>query len=355
VVRASGTVVPGFERVLSSPVEARVLRRLQEPGAVLAAGQAILELDTSDIERDLADIRERLARNANDRRQRRLELADELAELERRLESQQLDLEMARYRLSQNTTLHGEGLVSSDTLKESEVAVRKGEIELRQINDRMASARQSHEAKLESLDLDASLLRREETSARQRLEQAMARTEEPGVLTWLIEDVGATVQRGEILARIANPDAFQVEATVADAYATRLEVGQTVRVEVGVESLTGTLSRILPAIESGALTFMVDLERPDHPSLRQNLRVDVLVVTGSRRDVLLTPRGPYIQGGGALHQVFVARGDRAVRSEVTLGLAGAEHFEVVSGLTEGDEIIVSDMRDRLYATALRLR
>src|SRR5688572_3629749 len=48
VVSAAGTVVPAVERVLSSPVDARLLRLLKRPGAPVTAGEPVAELDLSD-------------------------------------------------------------------------------------------------------------------------------------------------------------------------------------------------------------------------------------------------------------------------------------------------------------------
>ena len=41
--------------------------------------------------------------------------------------------------------------------------------------------------------------------------------------------------------------------------------------------------------------------------------------------------------------MFVVKGDRAVRTPVRLGLGSYDDFEVVSGLAEGDEVVISDM------------
>ena len=176
-----------------------------------------------------------------------------------------------------------------------------------------------------------------------------------GAITYPWKADGATVGTGEVLARIADLDSFRVEASVADAYASRLEVGRPVRVLIDDEPLPGRVSGILPTIESGAVRFTVDLDEPSHPGLRHNLRVDVLVVTGFRADVLRAPRGPYIQGGGDEHQVFVVRGDRARRTDIRLGLIGHEFYEIVEGLEEGDEIVLSDMRDYLHAREVRVK
>src|SRR5262249_25617723 len=108
-----------------------------------------------------------------------------------------------------------------------------------------------------------------------------------------------------------------------------------------------------PAIENGAVKFLVDLEEPSSPRLRQNLRVDVFVVTGRRDGVLRLPRGPFVQNGSA-QEVFVVEGDRAARRSVRLGIAGRHWLEVQAGLSEHDQVIVSDMQDFLGSKTLAL-
>jgi HlyD family secretion protein len=109
-----------------------------------------------------------------------------------------------------------------------------------------------------------------------------------------------------------------------------------------------------PAIENGVVRFTADLDAPRDRRLRDNLRVDVLVVTGERRAALRLRKGPIAQDGGT-DSVFVIAGDEAVRRPVRLGLSGAQHFEVVSGLQEGDEVIVSDTRDYQQYDRIRVR
>ena len=47
-ITASGTIVPEVERVLSSPLDARVLRILARPGAAIKAGDPVVQLDVSE-------------------------------------------------------------------------------------------------------------------------------------------------------------------------------------------------------------------------------------------------------------------------------------------------------------------
>jgi len=352
---ASGTVIPVYERVLSSPIDARVERVLLEPGDVVERGAKILELDTSATRLQLERLEEQLAQNHNDRLQKRLELEEKISSLESRIETQRLDLEIAHFRLDQQQQLWDDGLVAEERLKEAEIAVKKAGIELRQLAEEIIVERRLNEARLERLELDARILRNDRDDVQRQVELATTGAPVAGVLTSVVEDEGTAVRKGDVLARIADLKSFRVEAEVADAYASRLAIGQDVYVLIEDERLPGHVAQIQPTIEAGTVTFNVDLDEPSHSLLRHNLRADVLVVTDQRADVLKAPRGPYIRGGGREHQVFVVGTDRAQRTEITIGLVGHKHFEVVAGLTEGDEIIVSDMENYMHAGEVRLK
>lgn len=354
-IHASGIVVPAVERVVASPLEGRVVRKLLQPGAILKAGDPILELDTSGAVLEMDKTTESLAQNANDQAQRRLQMNNRVAALDRKSETQKLDLEMAENRLRQIRALFKEGLASEDMRNESEVAVRKATIQVQQIGEEVLAEKEAFAADMERLQLNQRILSRERDQRRRELDFAATRAEGPGVLTWVIDDDGAVVRRGEILARVADLASFRVEATVSDAYADRLKPGQPVHVLAGEQSLQGTVATILPTIENGALKFTVDLQEASHAGLRHNLRVDVLVVTGFRPQVLRIPRGPFLTGGGDQFQVFVIRGGKAIRTDIRLGLTGHQFVELAEGPEEGEEIILSDLRDLLYARQIRVK
>lgn len=344
IVEASGTVIPAFEGVLSSPVEARVEKILKRPGEAVKAGDEILKLDTSAARLSLEKIQDQLARKANEQQQLRLSLEKSLNDLRGQIERQKLDAEVFAYRADQNRKLLADGLVSEQSFKASEVEAKKAQIELAQLKASVDGARRSTDAQLQGVELDLATLRKERDDAVRLLELATTRSDRSGVLTWVVPQEGAVVPRGAVIARIADLDSFRVEGTVSDIHSSSLHAGQLVRVMLDAQPLTGRLSSIDPTIENGTVKFKVDLEEARHPKLRNNLRVDVLVVTDARANTLRVPKGPFAQGG-ATESVFVVQGDHAVRREARFGLSGYDFYEVLDGLDQGDEVILSDMKD----------
>ena len=354
VVEASGTVIPAFEGVLSSPVEAQVQKILKRPGEMVRQGDEIVALDMGASRLALERLEDQLAKKVNEQEQLRLSLEKSLSDLRGQIERQKLDAEAAQYRAEGNQKLRTDGLVSEQVLKASEIEAKKARIELAQLEESVRNARRSTDAQLRGLELDVSMLRKERDEARRQLLLASTRSDRAGVLTWVIPQEGVTVQRGQVIARISNLDSYRVEASVSDIHSSRLRRGMPVRVMLDEQPLTGTLTQIDPTIENGAIKFHVDLDEPKHAKLRNNLRVDVLVVTDSKSDVLRIPKGPFA-AGGAKQPVFVVEGDRAVRRDVRLGVSGYGHFEVIDGLEAGDEVILSDMRDYTRLEELKLK
>ena len=79
IIEASGTVMPAFEGVISSPVEARVEKILKRPGELVKAGEEILALDTSLRRLDLGTARgPARPKKANEQQQLRISLEKSL-------------------------------------------------------------------------------------------------------------------------------------------------------------------------------------------------------------------------------------------------------------------------------------
>ncbi len=353
-IAATGLIVPEIEQVLASPVDARVLRILERPGARLRAGQPIVELDVSQARLDVDKLTQDLAIKANAQSQTRLALEKSLIDLDSRAEVKRLQLASFQSQLARDRQLHAQGLLSVEQLKKSELATAQAEIELKQVTAERANAQQATRAELEGLDLQIGRLRKEEAEASRQLTLASPRAGRDGVLTWVVSEEGAAVTKGAPLARVADFSSFRVDASVSDVHARELSVGLPAVVTAGELRLAGTVAEINPTVTNGVITVVVSLQDRSNAQLRSNLRADVELVTARKPRAVRVMRGPFVTGEGTA-DVFVVHGDRATKTPVTFGLASQNYFEVTSGLMPGDEVIVSDMRDYQRLTSIRLR
>jgi HlyD family secretion protein len=353
-VSATGVVVPAFEKVISTPVDARVLRIVQRPGAVLRRGDTIVELDLGEARLVLDRLDQQLAEKRSLQQQARTELEEKLSDLRSRAQEAQLDAEVLDHRVQRNAALLKEGLLAESTLRESEVEAKKAHLRAEQLRSSMNFSASSTVSKLASLDREIAVLERERTEKRNEIELGTSRSDRDGVLTWVTPEEGVILGRGSQVARIADLSSYRIQASTSDVHATRIKPGMTVKVDLDGTMLDGKIATIDPTIVEGALKFLVDLDTPSHAVLHNNRRAEVHVVTGNRPAALRVRKGPFAQSdtGGV---VFVVEGDRAVARKVKLGLSGYMHYEVVSGLDEGDEVIISNMEDYLQMKEVRIR
>jgi len=354
-ITASGTVVPEVERALSSPLDARVMRILKRPGDPLKAGDPLVVLDASESVLGVEKLSKDLALKDNQQAQTRLALEKSLLDIEGRLNTKRLDLDSLRADLDDSRTLFKEGLISREKLRQAELAEAKALIELKQIEGERNNVQQSNKAQSEGLTLERGSLGKEVAEARRQLDLATTRADRDGVVTWALSEEGVLVRRGDVIARIADLRSFRVDATVPDVHAKELALGMPVIVRLNDDdSLEGRISTIHPKIENGVMTFTVSLVDKSNHLLRSNQRVDVLVVLQRKARALRLKKGPFSEGDG-YRQAFVVRGDRAVRTPIGLGIASFDEFEVVSGLADGDEVIISDMRDYLHLSEINIK
>ncbi len=354
-ITAFGTVVPEFEQVLSSPVNARVLKILKRPGAILKQGDPILQLDLNESVLAIEKLEQQIDLKANQQSKAKLDLAETLSGLKNRWELKNLDYKSSQATTARTRTMFQEGLISQERMSEAILAEEKARLELKQLEDSYRNAQQSTQTLLEGLALEMKTLVREKLEARRQLELATTNSDRKGVLTWVINEEGSTVQKGAVLARLADLGSFRVEATVSDVHANRLSSGLPVKVKLNDDtSINGAISRINPTVTNGVITIVVSLDDKSNEMLRSNLRVDVLIATERKNNVMRVKKGPFANGTG-LRDVFVIRGDMAVRTQARLGIAGADHFEVIDGLLEGDEVIISDMSDFIHVKEIKVR
>jgi HlyD family secretion protein len=351
---ATGVVVPETEQVLSSPVDARLLRVIRRAGTAVAKGDAIVELDVNASVLAVETLGQDLALKANQQARSRLALENTLSELGTQLEIKRLQLESAQLEHQRNKQLQEKGLISSEDLRKAEVAERQAGIELARLEAARRNAQESTKTELAGLALELAKLEKAHREARRVLALATPTADRDGVVTWTLTEEGSTVRKGEVVARLADLSAFRVDASVSDAYASRLGAGMPVQLRADDRVLHGRVSDVLPAVQNGAITVRIDLAERSHPSLRPNLRVEVFIVTDHRDRALRVRKGSSTSGEG-VQQVFVVRGDRAVRTRVRFGIASFDFVESVEGLSAGDEVVVSDMSDYRHLSTIRLR
>ena len=218
----------------------------------------------------------------------------------------------------------------------------------------MGIDRQQTETSIRELQLQSEIQGSSLKTMEEKLQRANVVASRSGVITWVNENLGTAVNEGDVLARIADLSRFKIVGTCSNAYAERIHAGMPVIVQLnGDERTEGTVSTVRPTVENNILTFEVKLDRPDHPQLRPNMRVEIYIITGSKQAAVRVANGPAFNGNPT-QALFVIQGDWAVRRTVQVGLSNFDFVEIEQNIREGEEVIISDMTRYEHLTQLKI-
>jgi HlyD family secretion protein len=339
-INAAGVVIPVHEEVVSSPGASRVARVHAKPGQQVKQGDLLLELDDREIRLALEALKEQLAQQDNRVLTLGLEMDQKLKQTRSAIELLEIDLQATRVRHERNQKLRASGLVSGEDLLTAELNVRRNEIQLRQQRELIEDTRRATASSIAAARLQQEILRKQ--IARQEGLLAHTRVSAPfsGMLTSLVEEEGASVAAGQLVARVSELNNYRVEASVSDFHARLLAPGQAVRVEQNGEVLAGTVRTILPEIQNGSIKLLVDLAEPHNPLLRNKMRVDVNVITDRKAGVLVIDSGAAFNGKGPQPAWRVEDG-MAYKTQLTLGASDGRVVEVAAGARAGERFITS--------------
>jgi len=262
------------------------------------------------------------------------------------------------------------------TIKERGERVEKGEV-IAQIDDRLIqaqyeAAKSGYELaedsfnRLESLYADSIVSTQDYNNARAQRDQARsqlnqvekqlqdARIEAPfsGRIEERFIQTGELINPGMPVVRLVNTDRVRIVSGVPERYSGEISEGS--RVELNFRALNGESreSRVTYAgnvLDPETRTFAIEVELNNSGQMiKPEMVVDLLLDRATLNDVIIVPRTAVLRNETG-ESVFVAseqNGNKIARLvDVQTGPASGPLVQIVNGLEEGDEMVVSGVRN----------
>ena len=204
-------------------------------------------------------------------------------------------------------------------------------------------------------ELQASITTRALEEAARTLDDAKIPAPLKGVVTYINTSIGARVGAGEKVAVISDLSHFKVDAEISEGYSDRIAVGAPVTLRIGKHNLTGHVSNLTAKSSSGVVKFSITLDTPGEERLRPGLNAKANVVYDLKEDVVRIPYGNFYSGPGS-YELFVSDdGVVMERRTVILGDASSDRIEVKSGISPGEEVIISGADNWSGRKSIRLK
>ena len=151
-----------------------------------------------------------------------------------------------------------------------------------------------------------------------------------------------TVTLNAPLLTIIDLSVFEVEVKIPENYADDLGIGLKTEINFNGQNHMGEVTAISPEVFEGQVVGRIRFSQVDLVGLRQNQRVTARVLIESKENVLKVKRGAFVESGGG-RIAYVVNNQSATKRSIQLGVRSLGEVEVLSGLEQGDEIIISSI------------
>ena len=342
-VRGPGTLVPLEIRWVAARTEGRVERIVVLPGTDVEADTVLIEMSNPELEQSAQDVGLQLRAAEARYEDLKVQLESQLLNQRAQAASVQADFRTAVLQLEADKEIHDQGIIGDLALKLSEERAKELEIRNQLEQQRLQIASQSNEAQLMAESSRVDQLRALYHLRVSQVDALKVRPGIRGVLQQVPVAVGQQVTPGVNLARVAQPEHLKAELRIAETQAKDVDINQRASIDTRNGIVEGRVMRIDPAVQDGTVTVDVELVSELPRGARPDLSVDGTIEIERLEDVLFVGRPAYGQAGTTVSLFrLLADGQTAERVDVTLGKSSVNTIEIVNGLGEGDEVILSD-------------
>lgn len=341
-VTAPGNLVNVNEADVQMPTTGRISSVKVREGDQVRAGQILAELDdvtTSQAQLDLLEAEKEL-----DTLQKRRTSLDYPRATNDFIKDLRKQVKAAKDTVSQLT----------DAAKNAQDAMARSQIlaglatakeNLKQLESKLNwYTSKPTESDVASADSELALAQAKYDAAKAVMESLEIKAPFDGIVFELSAEVGQTYQAEEVLFTIGDPQALEAIVNVTEEDYPLISLGQKTEVYFDARPdvvVQGKVERIIPKrIEGDSPLYNVYISLDEIPDgLADGMTVDTNVTIASRPGVLCLPRSVVHASGNDKAVVQVWNGSSTESREVTVGLRGDSNVEIISGLTEGEQVV----------------
>jgi HlyD family secretion protein len=322
-----------------------VQRILILPGAQVQVGTPILELDNIDLrsqmenaEMDWRTEEARLENNIANLQTTRLQLENSVADAQAQLAFAQADLEAYR-------SLADQGIVAERDMQSRVLAVSRAENTLALSKKQLDSSIKTEATTLAPQRATVNQAKTRYDQLVRQVADLIVKSDMRGQLQAISVEVGAQVGAGAQLARVSDPTRLKAEVRIPETQTRDLAIGLPATIDTrNGNPVKGHVSRIDPAAIGGTVGVDIVLDEALPANARVQMSVDGVVQLQLLENILFVDSPAYGQENSTIQLYKVDPvTSMAHLVRVGIGARSVQHVQVIEGLSEGDQVVLSDM------------
>lgn len=306
------------DQVLAEVVSPELANRLEQERSSLQSAELAAERTSID----------------NRKQQLSTQKAVDQAEIDRQTAAREVERTQKAFQLG--------ALPQLDVMRAKD-ALQKAEIVLAHARKDVALEGESLEFELKTARLTRDRQRLLVGDLQRQVDELKLRSPVAGQVGQLLVQQKANVAANAGILTVVDLSAMEVEVPVPETFARELAIGMPAQIQNAGQTLTGELSAVSPEVVNGQVTARVRFTGEQPAGLRQNQRLSARILIDEHPNVLMVERGPFVDSGAGRVAYVVNADGIAERRAIEVGATSLNAVELVSGVKEGDRLIISSL------------
>lgn len=338
---AIGTVEPENEVIMLSPLTSIIRKINKEPGSRVKKGEVIIELDPEPTRQEIEQLTDQLEVKSNSLERSRLEGQMARIDLDFNVEVKKLKILSIKTQLASEEQLLSVGGISSAKIDETKqnlvlaekdlgVVLKKNDIRLKQMKTEEIG-----------LNLQIEIQKKQLAYKQEMLGKSDIKAPSDGIILSVSGKEGEKVGNDKMLITMSDLTTFKIKGLIDEKLSEQIKTGSPVFVLSEKEKLAGTIGNVTPTVSDNKIQFNVHLENSNNPKLIPNQAVKLLVLKSVKYSVLRISANNNFKANSE-QTVYILDSGKVVSRTVNFGIKGNEYLEVISGLNEGEKVILAD-------------
>ncbi len=340
-VDASGVVEPENEVIILSPLASIIEKINKEPGSRVQKGEVMVELDDETTRQEIEQINDQLEVKSNSLERSRLEGQMTRIDLDYNMEVKKLRIASIKAQLADEEQLLSVGGISSAKIDETKQNLVLAEKDLSMAQKKNTIRLSQLKTEETGLNLQIEIQKKQLADKIAMLERLKIKAPSDGIVLTIAGKKGERVGNDKMLITLSDLTTFKIKGQIEEKYSEFVKTGNPVIVVAEKERLKGTVGNVTPTVAENKIQFNVHLEESSNPHLIPNQSVKLQVLKSMREKVLRIRSGNSFKANTE-QTVYVLDSGNVVPRTVIFGIKGVDYQEVISGLEEGEKVIMSD-------------
>jgi len=342
-MNATGLVDSENEVLILSPGPEIIQDIFAEAGSRVQKGDLIMQLYTGRVKDEIENLKDELEVRRNNLDRTYLTAQSSRLDLEYNEEVKKLRIISLKSQLADQEKLLDVGGISPARIDQTKQEIVLAEKDLKTLVEKNSLRLKQLEAEEKGLLLQIRMQEKQLEEKELLLQKMSIRAPSSGIILSVTGRVGEKVGTDNLLVRMSDLSSFKITGSIDEQLASQLKTGNQVLVQIDQEEqLEGTIGNVTPVVENNKVQFNVHLKENNHPKLIANQQVEIQIINRFKEDALRIKRIPEIEMGNR-HCFFVIEGTKAIKKEFSLGIMGNDYCEILSGLLEGDVVVIDGL------------